>query len=113
MWVGGWGGGGAVYVCSMYIAICVCLSLCACAGATAADVLLPPPPGEGADVSQDLLDAMVAHKVVVVPGRLFWADRAAVASAAPCPYFRLAFCTTDDLPEAFRRLAEALRAVTT
>ena len=98
-------------VCTLrFVCVCPCvhvlgllLLMCYC----------PPPPGEGADVSQDLLDAMVAHKVVVVPGRLFWADRAAVASAAPCPYFRLAFCTTDDLPEAFRRLAEALRAVTT
>lgn len=62
------------------------------------------------DVQRDLSSALVAHNVVVVPGRVFHA--CSTDDTFECQFLRLAFCNTSDadLREGARRLGDVLRS---
>jgi len=59
--------------------------------------------------ADDVMPALVAARVVVVPGRAFAAD-----ADAPCPYFRLSYasCSEEQLRDGFQRLRAVLLACT-
>jgi len=64
------------------------------------------------DCGPEVVEELVAAKVVVVPGRPFWTAPAAADAGAPCPYFRATFGSVkeEQLQEGFARLASALKA---
>jgi len=65
------------------------------------------------DVNQALVDALMEARVVVMPGRLFWADGDAQSGEKPCPFLRATFggLHEDAIEEGIRRLGEAIRKV--
>ena len=58
------------------------------------------------DVSPELITQLVQQRVVVMPGRLFWADLHAAEEGQQCPYLRVTFggLSEDLIIEGFRRL---------
>ncbi|KAF5838173.1 pyridoxal phosphate-dependent transferase [Dunaliella salina] len=64
------------------------------------------------DFGPEVVEELVAAKVVVVPGKPFWTAPSASDAGAPCPYFRTTFGSVkeDQLQEGFARLGSALKA---
>jgi kynurenine/2-aminoadipate aminotransferase len=65
------------------------------------------------DFDEELEAQLVEHKVVGVPGRLFWSEVSKAKSGAPCPYMRISFGSLldDQIVEGIQRLGCALQSV--